>query len=303
MPKRALSRREFLVTSAATACALALPKLRPVPRVSTRVNIDHPNVLLIAIDDLNDWVGCLGGHPDAQTPNLDRLAERGVLFTNAHCAAPACNPARAAIFTGIRPCTSGIYQNNQPWRWSPVLREAVTIPQHFRAHGYRALASGKVLHYPDPDSWDEYWPSQTETRPPDPRPLARPVNDIPDLGELDWAPLDVPNEAMGDWQVADWVSDRLAQPHEHPFFLACGFYRPHLPWYVPRAYFDLYPLEEITLPNVKEDDLDDVPRIGQAMANRWGANDHQKIVQHNAPRSRGRLEHLAAMLGYSSWAC
>ena len=78
------------------------------------------NVLFIAIDDLNDWVGCLGGHPGAITPNLDRLAARGVLFTNAHCAAPLCNPSRAALMTGIRPSTSGIYTNNQPMRKAPA---------------------------------------------------------------------------------------------------------------------------------------------------------------------------------------
>ena len=105
-----------------------------------------PNVLFIAIDDLNDWVGCLGGHPDVKTPHLDRLAARGVLFTKAYCAAPACNPSRAALMTGIRPSTSGVYLNPQPWRQSPVLKTAVTIPQHFMAHGYRALGSGKIYH-------------------------------------------------------------------------------------------------------------------------------------------------------------
>src|SRR5262245_63708194 len=96
-----------------------------------------PNVLFIAIDDLNDWVGCLGGHPQARTPNIDRLAKKSLLFTRAYCAAPACNPSRTAILTGLRPSTSGVYHNNQPWR--PALPDAVTLPHYLRMHGYYVL--------------------------------------------------------------------------------------------------------------------------------------------------------------------
>jgi len=132
-----------------------------VPPVTETEPSPKPNVLFIAIDDLNDWIGALGGHRQSVTPNIDRLAARGMLFTNAHCAAPACNPSRAALMTGIRPTTSGVYLNPQPWRRSPVLEDAVTIPQHFRAHGYRAVGSGKIYHgpYADPASWDDYAPS------------------------------------------------------------------------------------------------------------------------------------------------
>ncbi len=236
-----------------------------------------PNVLFIAIDDLNDWTGCLGGHPDARTPNIDRLASRGVLFTRAYCAAPACNPSRAALMTGIRPSTSGVYHNPQPWRTSPVLKEAVTIPQHFMAHGYRAVASGKIYHggYPDPPSWQEYWPSQTQNKPRDPQ---RREKSPASAAHFDWGPLEEPCEAMGDWQVADWVIGKLNAKHEKPFFLGCGFFRPHLPWYVPKKYFDLYPVDAIALPNVKEDDLDDVPPMGRKIAKPDG--DHARVVKH-----------------------
>ena len=127
---------------------------------------------MIAVDDLNDWVGCLGGNPQTRTPNLDKLAARGLLFTNTHCGAPLCNPSRASLMTGIRPSTSGVYDNNQPWRKSPVLEKAVTIPQHFRAHGYRVVGGGKIFHgaYPDAASWDEYFPDQVKNKPADPRP-------------------------------------------------------------------------------------------------------------------------------------
>jgi len=103
-----------------------------------------PNVLFIGVDDLNNWTGCLGGHPDVKTPNIDRLARRGVLFANAHSSAPLCNPSRTSLITGILPSTSGIYTNKEPWR--PVLPNAVTLPQYFIAQGYRVAGSGKIEH-------------------------------------------------------------------------------------------------------------------------------------------------------------
>ncbi len=105
-----------------------------------------PNVLLIAIDDLNDWVGCLGGHPDARTPHIDRLADRGVLFTNAHCQAPICNPSRTSVMYGLRPSTSGVYMNApRPWT-VPALKNHVTMARHFAANGYLTLTTGKIYH-------------------------------------------------------------------------------------------------------------------------------------------------------------
>ncbi|MBN2449706.1 MAG: sulfatase [Lentisphaeria bacterium] len=262
-------------------CVLALSVLGQ-GRLGAGEPTVRPNVLFIAIDDLNDWVGCLGGHPDVRTPHLDRLAARGVLFSRAYCAAPACNPSRAALMTGILPSTSGVYLNSQPWRKSPVLGDAVTLPQHFRAHGYRAIGSGKIFHggFPDPASWDEYWPALDRQTPPDPMPSRdrQPLNGIPRTGHFDWGPLEVSDAEMGDSQVADWVTARLGRRHGEPLFLACGFFRPHLPWYVPAKYFDMYPLEAISLPNVKEDDLEDVPEAGRRMAKPEG--DHRKVLDH-----------------------
>ena len=270
------SRRRFLRTTGLGLAALFAPGSGLAAPAGER----RLNVLFIAIDDLNDWIGCLGGHPDVRTPHIDRLAARGVLFTRAYCAAPACNPSRAALMTGIRPSTSGIYTNNQPWRKSPVLAEAVTLPQHFTASGYKAAGSGKIYHgrFADPPSWQEYWPSQTKSRPDDPLPPERPVNGIPKTGHFDWGPVDVPVGQMGDWQVADWISGQLQARHDRPFFLACGFFRPHLPWYAPRKYFDMYPPDRITLPNVKQDDLDDVPGPGRRMAR--PQRDHAKVTKH-----------------------
>ncbi|MHC4424521.1 MAG: sulfatase-like hydrolase/transferase [Planctomycetota bacterium] len=271
-----MNRRDFLKLTAAGAAGLSLPNLV----FSNESAKNRPNVLFMAIDDLNDWIGCLGGHPDVKTPNLDKLAERGVLFTNAHCSAPACNPSRASLMTGILPSTSGVYHNPDPWRKSPALKNAVTIPQHFMAHGYSAVGGGKIYHggFPDPASWQDYFPSQRKNKPDDPMPPGRPLNGIPKTAHFDWGPVDVPDEQMGDRQVAKWAAEQLRKEHDKPFFVACGFFRPHLPWYVPTKYFDMYPLDKITLPNVNEDDLDDVPPIGKKMAKPQG--DHAKVIKH-----------------------
>jgi len=118
-----------------------------------------PNVLFIAVDDLNDWIGCMGGHPQARTPNLDRLAASGILFNNAHCAAPSCNPSRTAIFTGLSPHRSGIYRNNQKMR--EALPNTEILPKTFSRAGWWAAGSGKMLHYfIDARSWDEYFPKK-----------------------------------------------------------------------------------------------------------------------------------------------
>ena len=242
------------------------------------LHADRPNVLFIAIDDLNDWIGVLGGHPQARTPNLDRLAKRGVLFTRAYCSAPSCNPSRASLMTGILPSTSGVYHNPQPWR--KAMPDAITIPQHFTKHGYWSAGAGKIYHgrYPDPASWQTYFPDQKKNKPVDPLPGKRPVNGIPNTSHFDWGPLSEPSKAMGDYKVADWVIGQLNKKQDKPFFLACGIYRPHLPWYVPQKYFDLFDKEEIALPKVPDNDLIDIPKAGLRFAKPQG--DHAKVTKH-----------------------
>lgn len=266
-----LTRRQWIAASA--------------PAVLRAQRNDSPrrNVLFIAVDDLNDWIGCLGGHPDTKTPNMDRLAARGVLFTKAYCAAPLCNPSRAALMTGLRPSSTGVYDNNQPFRQSPA-RDAVTLAQYFRQHGYRAMGSGKIYHdaFPDPASWDEWAPAPDKQKFGDPAPAGRPLNGIPNTSHFDWGPLKNGDAEMGDSKTVDYVSSQLQKKHDKPFFLACGIFKPHLPWYVPEKYFDLFPLEKIAMPSVKEDDLDDVPAIGKRMAKADG--DHRKVVQYKQYR-------------------
>lgn len=233
------------------------------------------NVLFIAVDDLNDWINPLGGYPRVQTPNLDRLAAQGMLFTRAYCSAPACNPSRASLLTGIQPSTSGVYDNGQPWR--PAMPDVITLPQHFKNQGYHVVGGGKIFHgsYPERASWHDYF-----NQPGDPVPASRPVNGIGGMdSHFDWGPLDVPDAEMGDSKVVAWATEYLKRKHDKPFFLAVGLYRPHLPWYVPRKYFDRYSPADIVLPKVKADDLDDVPPIGRQMAKPDG--DHRRVLETN----------------------
>lgn len=230
----------------------------------------RPNVLFIAIDDLNDWVGHLGGNPDVKTPNLDRLARRGVSFANAHCAAPACNPSRAALMSGLRPSTTGIYHNQH--NWVDTLAHTLTLGEHFRARGYRVVGGGKIFHgslHPD-KYWDEYY-VRKELPPP-----KTPYNGL-DMAHFDWHALDVPEEKMPDYKLVTWGIEKMNEKHDRPLLLAVGIVKPHLPWYAPQKYFDMYPKDELTLPKVPDDDLDDVPRIGLRMARPQG--DHKAVVE------------------------
>ena len=250
-------------------------------------------MLFIALDDMNDWISSLGGYSGkVYTPNFDRLSRKGVTFTNAHSPSTVCNPSRTAIMTGLRPSTTGVYNNGQWWR--PALANTVTMPECFRRSGYYATGAGKVFHHTlgnnPPDIWDDYRP-QIQDSPwhydyPVPGqhvakrgvhwPEGLPLNGIESvkLGrrppanyrEFDWGPFDKADLDMGDGRMVQWAVDFLERPHEKPFFLAAGIYRPHLPWYVPRKYFDMYPLDQIQLPEVKEDDLEDVPAVGRQMA-------------------------------------
>lgn len=278
-----LNRRGFLKllgAGAAAAGAAGLPLTHFASSAHAQAGpAKKPNVLFIAIDDLNDWIGCLGGHPDAKTPNLDRLASRGTLFTNAHCPAPLCNASRAALMTGIRTASTGVYGNNQPFRLSTALANAETLPMHFRAAGYEAFGAGKIYHgaFPDPQSWDRYWPSQEETQPHDPMPEKRPASMPPPVSNFDWGPIDVADDDMGDGKITRWAEGELAKKHDKPFFMAVGVYKPHLPWYVPRKYFEMFPPEKITLPNVNEHDLDDIPEAGRKIAKAEG--DHKRVIE------------------------
>jgi arylsulfatase A-like enzyme len=234
---------------------------------------ERPNVLFIAIDDLNHWVGYTGRNPQARTPNIDRLSQRGVSFTRAYCAAPLCNPSRAALMSGMRPGATGCYQNNENWK--SYIPEGRGLTAAFRKAGYYVAGAGKIYHGDTyyPGEWDDYFRSRGKGA----------EEDQGDAGGIDklegfQVPLahDLKDEDLADWPITNYCIDQLGKAHDKPFFLACGLHKPHLPWAVPRKYYDLFPVERIQLPPYQEDDLDDLPPAGVRMARPEG--DHQQIL-------------------------
>jgi arylsulfatase A-like enzyme len=281
----------------------------------------RPNVLFIAIDDLNDWVGFLKGHPQVKTPNMDRLARRGMAFASAYCAAPLCCPSRAAVFSGRQPFHTGIYHNGPNIRqYHP---EIMLLPRYFADHGYRTLGTGKLLHHRSPDLFDEFYtpeqrwsplrnakeaeyaPEELASKEINPRhvvpsssaagkAIVLPLNRMPSdrnpkgaEGEsFDWGPFDVDDDAMGDGKITSWAVERLQRAADRPFLLCVGYYRPHIPLYAPRRYFELYPEPATLLPKVLDSDLDDLGAAGR----RWAvepvtAGAHQTVVAHGQWRA------------------
>ena len=226
--------------------------------------IAKPNVLFIAIDDLNDWVGCLQGHPQVRTPHMDGLAKRGVLFANAHCQAPICNPSRVSLLTGVRPSTSGVYELNQPHHLSPLLKKAVTLPAHFKANGYHVLGRGKIYHgrYKYPEDWHDF-KATGDARNKQFR--VKPISSVPGIGVRDFGPIDLEEEKFGDLMNARWAAEQLKRDFGKPFFLAVGIRLPHVPLYAPKRFFARHPEAKVRLPAVRADDLKDLPPAGLAI--------------------------------------
>ncbi len=230
----------------------------------------RPNVLFISVDDLNTDLGCFG-RTDIHSPNIDRLAARGLLFENAHCPSPKCAPSRAAVLTGLRPTTTGLYDNSQWWR--PNLPGVVTLPQHFKKNGYFVAGAGKIHHHTEgnnpPDQWDEYFHQVFDHRwIDDPKHKGSyPLSGLkPDMPEFDWGTPPLNENEYGDVLATDWIIKKLQAGvgREKPFFLALGLYHPHLPLYAPESYFEQYPQDHLVLPLIKTNDLDDLPAAALA---------------------------------------
>ena len=218
-----------------------------------------PNVLFIAVDDLNHWVGHLGRSKQTKTPNIDRLAKMGVTFTRAYCAAPVCNPSRAALMSGMRPGTTGVYDNGQAWQ--PVIAREKTLTTQFLNAGYEVFGTGKIYHANAhrPGEWTDYFVGAKEKTTADPS--AR--ND--GVGGIKFQPL-TNDSKLSDESIVDYGIKQLLAAHDKPFFVAVGLHKPHMPWNVPKKYYDLFPLETIELPPTKESDLNDIPPAGIKMA-------------------------------------
>ena len=253
------------------ASILSATFLLMVPAFSEDAPV-KPNVLFIAIDDLRDWVGYLGRNPQAKTPNIDRLAARGVAFTRSYCAAPVCNPSRAALMSGMRPGTTGVYDNDDDWR--KVIAPELTLNKHFQANGYLTIGSGKIYHeaYDRHQDWDLYLEKQGG--------LPKvPAGRSDGVGGIKFAPLDCGDEDLNDWKIVSFAIEQLGKAHDKPLFLACGIHKPHMPWNVPRKYYDMHPLDRIELPPhlPPGEDLADVPPSGVRMA--MPGIDHARIIE------------------------
>ncbi|CAH8284107.1 arylsulfatase A-like enzyme [Mariniflexile fucanivorans] len=268
--------------------------------------IEKPNVLFISVDDLNDWEGALLANPQVKTPNMDKLFGQGVLFTNAHCSQAVCTASRNSLLSGMHPTTSGWYSSTQNMRknYDTVMANHKMLPEHFKNNGYNTYAAGKVFHDGEsdyPDKTDNFW---TAYAPhfwngmekhikengfgyrgnmfyPFPKGGGQLVQlygedninenykDTNRFYSLCGGPLekeDIPKEGMYDEQIANWAINKLNESQEKPFFLAVGFIRPHVPYTAPKKYFDLYPIEDIIVPEVPENEMEDIPMMGKAIA-------------------------------------
>lgn len=230
----------------------------------------RPNVLFIVSDDLRDWLGYSDRPHQAKTPNLDRLANMGTAFSRAYCASPSCNPSRAALMSGLRPSTSGVYENNIDFR--KYIPEEKTLVTTFRQAGYFVHGSGKIYHesYRRRSEWDDYL-EQEDTNP------KVPAGQSDGVGGIKFHAVDGEDSDIPDWGIVDYGIASLKRKHDKPFFLAVGMHKPHMPWSVPRKYFDMFPLESIELPPHLANDLDDVPPPGRRMAR--SETDHANILK------------------------
>jgi arylsulfatase A-like enzyme len=245
--------------------------------------LEHPNVLFISLDDMNDWIGPLAGHDQSITPSLEQFARTGVNFARNYAPSPGCNPSRTATLTGLHTYTSGMYSNYQDWREVPTLQDIQTIGQLFRSNGYYTAGAGKIFHYDQVDAagWDDYYPSILNPMPDDNFPEQRPANMPPFkymYNMFDWGPLTISDEETGDFESVRYITEQLKKDHDKPFFLAAGIYRPHLPWYVPQEYFDRFPLESIRKPGILEDDIADLGPVARELIAR-GGNYHRHVVE------------------------
>ena len=250
---------------------LALLLFLPVSLLVPKAVAERPNVLFIAVDDLNHWVGYTGRNPQTKTPNIDRLARMGVSFTNAHCVAPACEPARAALFSGMRPSETGCYLNGN--KWKNHVPEGVSLNATFRKAGYYVAGMGKTYHSSVKGA-ESVYASEWDDYPPMRKPSGGGAKKF--QGYFEPLPLDLKDTDMGDWHTIDYCIEQLNTKRDKPLFLACGLVKPHLPWAVPRKYYDLFPRDSIQLPPHTESDLSDVPRAGRRIG---VVPDHKKFLK------------------------
>ncbi len=262
-----------------------------------------PNVLFISIDDLNDWLGCYGGHPQVKTPHIDALATRGVTFTNAHCQAPICNPSRVSMLLGKLPSTTGMYFLAPNFRDVDGTKNEETIFQTFRKSGYHLSTMGKIFHGKVDDlSFDHVERDRGWRKGKDKIRFTLPGSHP----SWDWGQVDVPDEEQRDHRTAAWAAEEIPQlaKGDKPFFLAVGFHLPHVPIYASKKWFDLYPLDDIELPETLATDRIDLPEYAKQLTLNPTGPRHQWMVENDEWRhavqaylaANSFVDHLVGML-------
>lgn len=247
--------------------------------IQTTAALGKPNVIMISIDDLNDWTGFLGGHPQALTPHMDALAKSGRNFTNAHCSVPVCTSSRVSVMSGIGPATHGSYEIGPKYQDLPALKNVPTIQRYFKDHGYYTLEGGKVLHHGFGGPLASDIDRTLHDRRGGPRPKG--MLNLPSgwSKAWDWGVYPETDAEMYDLQLAQNAASALEEDFGKPFFMSVGFFRPHVPLYVPPKWFDLYPLDSLTLARSPRSDLDDLPPNFLTINNYAVAPTHTEVVE------------------------
>lgn len=270
------------------------------------------NILMIAVDDLNDWVGAFGGHPQAKTPHMDRLARNSMVFRNASCAGPVCGPSRSALLSGFRPSTTGTYSNDTNMRDSKIVQTHATLPEYFTKHGYRTISCGKIFHKhetangADAGQWAfDVWHDEQNRGGQKPesvysrnkgiiagKEIENPKYKVGGGSEFSWGVTEKGKEFTQDYRTAKWFEQQLQEQHDQPFFMFAGLSKPHLSWFVPQEYYDLHPLESVQVPEYRMDDLDDI--LGGTRKRRFEAQPDFLWVQEYGLHQRAVQAYLAA---------
>ncbi|WP_081817029.1 sulfatase [Polaribacter sp. Hel_I_88] len=239
---------------------------------------EKPNIILIAVDDLNDWIGVYDGNSQIKTPNIDKLAENAMVFRNASCSGPVCGPSRSALLSGFMPGKTGIYGNGNNMLDSKLVQENATLPEYFSKNGYTTISKGKIFHKHitengvDHGQWAfDIWEQEKGNDKINTNKLYSRnkgiINGkkIPDAKytkgkgtQFSWAPTIEAKEETKDYNTAEWFAGKLKDDYEKPFFMAVGISKPHLPWFVPQEYFDMYGLDSLKIPEYRDDDYDDI---------------------------------------------
>ena len=239
----------------------------------------QPNIIMIAVDDLNDWIGVYGGNPQVITPNIDKFAQKAMIFRNTSCAGPVCGPSRSALLSGFRPSTTGIYGNSNNMLNSEIVQTHATLPEYFSKHGYLTISSGKIFHKHTTATGDDHghwafdvWNQEKGTESAvqedkmfscyngiiNGRKIENPQYSSGPANDMLFGPTKGTKENTKDYKTAKWFEQKLKENYEKPFFMSVGISKPHLPFVVPQEFFDMYALDTIKVPDYRIDDLDDI---------------------------------------------